>query len=126
MSMDDREIALGKIIRRRRARVGLSQTALAQRIGITFQQIQKYERGANRVHFARFLDLASALDTTPEALLEECRELLDEAPKSDEHAKPEDRDAVRLMGLANRVDAETRRAVIGLLSARVRSDNAAS
>jgi transcriptional regulator with XRE-family HTH domain len=120
MKTDHREVALGKIIRRARARTGLSQGKLAQRLGITFQQVQKYERGTNRVHFARFLDLASALGTTPEALLQEHRELVDDAPAPQDAGKPEDRDAVRLMGLAHQIDGRTRRAVIDLLSAIVR------
>ena len=40
----------------------MSQTALAEAIGLTFQQIQKYERGFNRVSFSRLVDIAHALD----------------------------------------------------------------
>jgi transcriptional regulator with XRE-family HTH domain len=40
---------VGALIRVRRVAVGVSQTALAKHLGITFRQIQKYERGANRV-----------------------------------------------------------------------------
>lgn len=43
------DLALGLRIRQRRKAMGLSQTALAESVGITFQQIQKYERGFNRV-----------------------------------------------------------------------------
>lgn len=47
------DVALGLQIRRRRKALGVSQTALAEAIGLTFQQIQKYERGFNRVSFSR-------------------------------------------------------------------------
>ena len=40
----------------------VSQTALAEAIGVTFQQIQKYERGFNRVSFSRLVDIAHAFD----------------------------------------------------------------
>lgn len=42
----------------------MTQQALAARVGLTFQQIQKYERGANRVSGSMLVSIASALDTT--------------------------------------------------------------
>jgi transcriptional regulator with XRE-family HTH domain len=56
------DMALGLRIRARRKSQGMSQTALADAVGITFQQIQKYERGFNRVSFSRLVDIAHALD----------------------------------------------------------------
>ena len=56
------DVALGLRIRQRRKTLGVSQTALADAIGLTFQQIQKYERGFNRVSFSRLVDIAHALD----------------------------------------------------------------
>ena len=56
------DIALGARIRQRRKGLGISQTGLADAIGLTFQQIQKYERGFNRVSFSRLVDIAHALD----------------------------------------------------------------
>jgi len=56
------DIALGLNIRHRRKTLKVSQTALADAIGITFQQIQKYERGFNRVSFSRLVDIAHALN----------------------------------------------------------------
>ena len=55
------DIALGARIRIRRKTLGLSQDDLASQIGLTFQQIQKYERGANRVSFSRLVDIARTL-----------------------------------------------------------------
>lgn len=46
---DPVDVAIGARVRERRLRIGLSQTALAQRLGISFQQLQKYETGANRI-----------------------------------------------------------------------------
>ena len=56
------DVAIGHRIRERRRRQGLSQQALASAVGVTFQQIQKYERGANRVSFSRLTEIAHALD----------------------------------------------------------------
>ena len=46
----------------RRKELNISQEALAERLGVTFQQIQKYERGANRVGASRLYDLSRVLD----------------------------------------------------------------
>jgi transcriptional regulator with XRE-family HTH domain len=45
--------------------IGMSQEALARRIGLTFQQVQKYEWGTNRVGASRLQQIADALATTP-------------------------------------------------------------
>jgi transcriptional regulator with XRE-family HTH domain len=53
---------VGKRIRRRRRLLGLTQQQLAEGVGIRFQQIQKYESGANRVSASRLYEIAEALD----------------------------------------------------------------
>ncbi|HZZ68717.1 MAG TPA: helix-turn-helix domain-containing protein [Phenylobacterium sp.] len=55
------DVAIGQRIRQRRRALGLPQTALAETVGVTFQQIQKYERGANRISFSRLVEIAAAL-----------------------------------------------------------------
>jgi transcriptional regulator with XRE-family HTH domain len=52
---------LGKKLRLRRTSLGLTQTQVAQAINVTFQQIQKYEKGTNGVSSARLLQLSSFL-----------------------------------------------------------------
>lgn len=47
------DVYIGQRIRVRRQLLGLSQEALAKKIGITFQQVQKYERGMNRIGASR-------------------------------------------------------------------------
>jgi transcriptional regulator with XRE-family HTH domain len=56
----DREI--GSRIRSRRLECGLSQSGLAERVGLTFQQLQNYEKGASRIGAARLQQIAEALD----------------------------------------------------------------
>lgn len=55
------DIALGAAVRIRRRTIGLSQEALAEQCGVSFQQIQKYENGANRISFSRLVQIARAL-----------------------------------------------------------------
>lgn len=56
---------IGGRIRMRRKMLGLTQTVVAQRIGVQFQQLQKYETGMNRVSGSRLCDLAKALGVSP-------------------------------------------------------------
>ncbi|WP_135212959.1 helix-turn-helix domain-containing protein [Vitreimonas flagellata] len=56
------DLHVGKRLRRRRRLLGLTQQQLAESIGIRFQQIQKYECGANRVTASRLYELAVALN----------------------------------------------------------------
>src|SRR5918997_5525271 len=56
------DIAVGARIRVRRTLLGMSQERLADALGLTFQQVQKYERGANRIGAGRLFDLSRALD----------------------------------------------------------------
>ena len=62
---------LGDRIRRRRRELGLSQSALGTRLGITFQQVQKYENGTNRVSATMLMKLADALALSVTDLLQE-------------------------------------------------------
>ena len=56
------DVHVGGRIRLRRTLLGMSQERLGDAIGLTFQQVQKYERGANRVGASRLFDLSRVLD----------------------------------------------------------------
>jgi transcriptional regulator with XRE-family HTH domain len=56
------DVHVGARIRLRRTLLGMSQGSLAEAIGLTFQQVQTYERGTNRVSSSRLVDMANALD----------------------------------------------------------------
>jgi len=58
------DVHVGSRVRQRRKLVGLSQTELGQELGLTFQQIQKYERGANRIGASRLYQIAQILQVT--------------------------------------------------------------
>src|SRR3954454_22669901 len=55
------DIALGAAVRIRRRTIGISQEALAEQCGVSFQQVQKYENGANRISFSRLIQISRAL-----------------------------------------------------------------
>ncbi|MDG2242601.1 MAG: helix-turn-helix transcriptional regulator [Rhodospirillaceae bacterium] len=56
------DVYVGSRVRLRRTLLGLSQEKLGEAIGLTFQQVQKYERGANRIGASRLWDLSRVLD----------------------------------------------------------------
>ena len=58
------EMAIGARMRTRRRQLGLSQSELADKLGVSFQQVQKYERGANRVAASTLVTASIALGST--------------------------------------------------------------
>ena len=55
------DVMAGIVIRRLRENAGITQEVLAERIGMSYQQIQKYERGQNRVSISRLFDIAGVV-----------------------------------------------------------------
>ncbi|GAB4071710.1 helix-turn-helix transcriptional regulator [Ancylobacter sonchi] len=64
------DIEIGRRLRSARMQAGLSMETLAERLGISYQQIQKYERGTNRVASSTLIPISRELGTTPAQLLE--------------------------------------------------------
>ncbi|MBB4313731.1 helix-turn-helix domain-containing protein [Roseospira marina] len=58
---DPVDVYVGRRLRKQRVLLRLSQEQLARAVGVTFQQIQKYERGANRISASRLFDIAKVL-----------------------------------------------------------------
>ncbi|UDF04038.1 helix-turn-helix domain-containing protein [Asticcacaulis sp. AND118] len=58
------DVHVGRRVRVRRKLVGLTQAGLGARLGLTFQQVQKYERGTNRVSASKLYETATALDVS--------------------------------------------------------------
>jgi transcriptional regulator with XRE-family HTH domain len=76
------DVHVGSRIRLRRTLLGMSQERLGEAIGLTFQQVQKYERGANRVGASRLYDLSRVLDVPVSFFFE------DMAPQDSASAAP--------------------------------------
>ncbi|MEE4188601.1 MAG: helix-turn-helix transcriptional regulator, partial [Roseobacter sp.] len=84
------DVHVGKRIRQRRWLVGMTQQKLAECVGIKFQQIQKYETGANRVSASRLWDIADALEVDVAFFFEGLRDGADAPAKADVSAMPAD------------------------------------
>lgn len=56
------DVQVGARLRQRRALLGMSQSAIGKAVGLTFQQIQKYEHGANRLSASKLYEFAKVLD----------------------------------------------------------------
>jgi transcriptional regulator with XRE-family HTH domain len=67
------DVAVGRNVRIWRMNRGFSQAQLARRLGVTFQQVQKYETGSNRIGTSRLVMIAAILDIPIPALLEEAQ-----------------------------------------------------
>jgi transcriptional regulator with XRE-family HTH domain len=65
------ELSIGARLRARRRQLGLSQTDLAEKLGVSFQQVQKYERGSNRIAASTLVAAAEALSTSVSSLVGE-------------------------------------------------------
>ena len=70
-SPNQTDVYIGKRMKMQRLARGLSQTDIAKRLGITFQQIQKYERGVNRAGAGRLQEMANLLGVTPAFFFED-------------------------------------------------------
>ncbi len=65
------DIHVGARVRMRRKLLGMTQTGLGDALGLTFQQVQKYERGTNRVSSSRLYDLSRVFDVPVEHFFED-------------------------------------------------------
>jgi transcriptional regulator with XRE-family HTH domain len=65
------DIYVGSRIRMRRMMIGMSQEKLGSALGLTFQQVQKYEKGTNRVSASRLQQISTALGVVPAFFFEE-------------------------------------------------------
>ena len=72
---DPIDVQLGATVKARREALRITQAELAEQIGVTFQQVQKYERGVNRISASRLVRIAQVLDTTAAELLGEGEQL---------------------------------------------------
>jgi transcriptional regulator with XRE-family HTH domain len=106
---------VGSRLRMRRLMLDMSQTDIANALGLTFQQVQKYEKGTNRVGSGRLLKIATFLGVPVTALFKGSDEMEDTDKQSifDQLAKPH---ANRLLQAFARIDDDgLRRSVVQLV-----------
>lgn len=104
------DVHVGSRMRQRRSLLGMSQSALGNAVGLTFQQIQKYERGANRMGASRLFEFAAVLDV-PVAYF------FDELPVGSVHTRipKSGADAVRGMHARPELDVLSQRETLNLV-----------
>lgn len=108
------DVTVGARVRELRIRAGVSQQKLGEALGVSFQQIQKYEKGANRMGASRLVQVADALGAPVAALFE------DVAVTGEAGEQPLDRDASKVArdwaAIPDASVRDTLRAVLGSLS----------
>jgi transcriptional regulator with XRE-family HTH domain len=82
----DKEI--GSRVRMRRISIGMSQEKLGDLLGLTFQQVQKYEKGTNRISVSRLVDIAKILGVDIHFFFNGIKSVKDDAGFSEEEAPP--------------------------------------
>ena len=116
---DPVDVHVGSRVRLRRTLLALSQEKLGEAVGLTFQQIQKYERGANRIGASRMYDLSHVLDVPVSFFF---KDMPDEIKKRDD--TPSDSLGAHTLKEADK-DPLTRRETLELVRAYYKVGNAA-
>ena len=121
------DVHVGMRVRHRRWMVGMTQQQLGERVGIKFQQIQKYETGMNRISASRLWDIAAALDVQISFFFEGLEGSDDMAQSAESNARPQgdllaDKEALELVRSYYSIPETQRRRLFDL--ARVLSDAA--
>ena len=112
----DQEI--GARLRVRRKQLGLSQTELGERLGVSFQQLQKYERGTNRISASSLIVLADALECRPTDLLG-----VEDTARAIDWTRFHENDAQDAVGAFTAIKSpRLRRAVLNLMRAMAEHD----
>ncbi len=118
---DSIDIILGKNLRFIRMSCGLSQQDLGRAIGVSFQQIQKYENGKNKMSGARMLAMAKHLDIP----INDFFRNLDYTTSKNDFPKNVDKTTVELIYLFNSLHSpQTKKALINLIKGQINNQNA--
>ena len=128
------DVHVGSRVRFRRMLLGMSQEKLGERLGLTFQQVQKYEKGINRIGASRLFDLAQVLGVPVQFFYEEAPTSAETLPlvpdgfaeKPAENTIVEflrSRDGLELNKAFVRIsDAKARRAIVDLVRSLANED----
>ncbi len=114
MTASEIDRIVGQRMRQRREALGISQGRLGRHLGLTFSQIQKYEKGSNRIGAGRLFQISEFLGVTPSYFFDD---LTESAPGRAETVGRASRDEVRSLtdAFASIPDPETRASVLALV-----------
>jgi len=113
------DMHVGKRLRSRRTLLGMSQEKLGEAVGVTFQQIQKYERGLNRIGSSRLYEFARVLSNSVSYFFEGMETVANDSSHS---AMAEDSVGFEYENLANKEVLSLVRAFSGITDQKVRKD----
>ena len=126
------DVHVGSRVRFRRMLLGMSQEKLGEKLGLTFQQIQKYEKGINRIGASRLFDLAQVLGVPIQFFYEEAPSAEPQVAPPGFAEKPEEgsiveflrsRDGLELNKAFVRIsDVKARRAIVDLVRSLANDD----
>ncbi|CAN1510784.1 HipB Predicted transcriptional regulators [Caulobacteraceae bacterium] len=116
------DLHVGRRLRRRRRLMGMTQQQLADSVGIRFQQIQKYECGANRITASRLFELAGALSIAVQYFYDGLTNMTaaNEPPANDDEIGPEvlrQKETLELIRAYYRLGERPRRRLLDLAKA---------
>lgn len=113
--VDPKDLEIGRRLRVHRMTAGLSQTDLGKQIGVTFQQIQKYEKGSNRIAGSRLYKIAQAVNCQPADLFGEDGARSHSAGNVMLERMVEHRDGLRMIEAFNAMPQKLRHVITGLI-----------
>jgi len=112
---------VGARVRMRRTLLGLNQTKLGEKLGVSFQQVQKYENGSNRISASRLFDLTRVLDVSIEHFFEDIpAEVAASSPAAQKSGKAKKPPGYELDPMVKRETLELVRAYYKIEDANVR------
>ena len=115
MKASDIDMHVGQRMRQRREFLGISQGRLGRHLGLTFSQVQKYEKGANRIGAGRLYLIAEYLEVPVQYFFEGLREA-EAAPANGIRAGRRGEELVQLeQAFLSIADGDTRRSVVALV-----------
>ena len=114
------DVHVGARLRLRRTLLGMSQEKLGEAIGLTFQQVQKYERGANRIGSSRLFDLSRVLDVPVSFFFEDMPATVAASSPAQRRGMAEEPTSYELDPMAKRETLELVRAYYKITSPHVR------
>ena len=114
------DIHVGSRVRMRRTLLGMSQEKLGEALGLTFQQVQKYERGANRIGASRLFEISRSLDVPVSFFFEDMPAEAAHARAASLSGLAEDQEEMERDPLAKRETLELVRAYYRITDPRVR------
>ena len=114
------DIMVGKRVRLRRLQLSLSQTELAQKLGLTFQQVQKYEKGTNRVSCSRLSEISEVLDVPITFFFSEKADSRTEVVVAEQLEPSQLKDGLRLITAFGQIgETHTRKKLLALVESMV-------